>query len=243
MSGFAGSIIDLVKKERGYDLIYPPGIRLELGDVLEKSAGIWVPVGNLAKDLGIPVNAKDDPTLSDWEPVSQGGYDIQVKLAGKPAAGFTYLADAEAGVKLTLKGENAFVLSLSGIRLSRIESIDGFWNEVKERRGFWTWDLSRRIVTRVFRCESATFLANGTSEAAFELSAQADLQAGAVSLASLSAGFALRSTMASADRFVARGDTTPLFGVHRVKTFGGFGPASAPTGRLDETELQDADEV
>ncbi|GAA2166024.1 hypothetical protein [Pedococcus bigeumensis] len=242
MSGLAERITAQVRKDLSHHMVYPPGVPLALGDIVEKSGGIWVPIGNIAKDLGITLETTEDESAGDWESTSERGYDIQVKLAGQPAPAFKFLADAEAGIKLTLKGENAFVLSMSKVRINRIASVDAFWNEVKGKRGFWNWDLSRRIVTRVVTSEATTFLASATADTAFEMSAKADVRAGVVSVADLSTELTLRSTMSARDRFVTDQAATPLFGAHRVKLLShDLGMASTESERLDETGLTDAD--
>jgi hypothetical protein len=241
MAGLAETITSKVRKDLSYHMVYPPGVPLALGDIVEKSAGIWVPIGNIAKDLGIEASkSNQDQSPGDWESTSANGYEIQVKLAGQPAPAFKYLTDAEAGVKLTLKGENAFVLSMTRIRVHRLDSVDAFWNEVKAKRGFWRWDLSRRIVTTVVTSESTTFLASVTADAEFEMSAAADVRAGAINVAQLSTSLTLRSTMAARDRFVSDGSATPLFGAHRVKLLSrDLGLAAKQSGRLDDTGLDD----
>jgi len=237
--GFAASISKQVHKDTSHHLVYPPGVPLALGDIVEQHDGIWVPVGNLANDLGIALESTNDPTPADWQPTSARGYSLEVKAAGAPAAAFKYVTDAEAGVKLTLSGDRSFVFSLKDARFERIESIDNFWKEVRSKRSFWTWELRRRIVTRLVRAASGTFLASGTSEATFELSAKADLKAGVVDIADLSAGFTLKSTMSAKDRFVSAGGITPLFGAHRVKFLGGLGPAEVGAATLDQSALEE----
>ena len=239
MAGMAERVTDKVRKDLSHHMIYPPGVPLALGDIVEKSAGIWVPIGNLAEDLGIELDIKQDESPGDWEATSEGGYEFEVKVAGQPAPAFKYLVDAEAGVKLTLRGENAFVLSMTRVRVQRINSVDAFWQEVRSKRGFWTWDLSRRIVTRVVSSQSTTFLASVAADAAFEMSASANLSPGAISIAELSTSLTLRSTMAARDRFVTDQTATPLFGAHRVKLLGGLGTAATELGRLEDTGLED----
>jgi hypothetical protein len=241
MGGFAENISKHVRKDTSHHLIYPPGTPLRLGDIVQRSAGIWVAVGNIADDLDITVDVLQDEDPSNWESSSSRGVDLEVKLAGEPGPTFKFLTAAEAGVKVTLKGEDAYAFSMANVRIERIKSIDVFWKQVKQKRGFWTWDLSRRIVTRLVRAETATFLASGKQENSFELEASADVSVAPVSVANLAAGFTLRSSMTGRDSFASKSNSTPLFGAHKVGFFGDLGVA-ALDATLDDTTLEADDD-
>jgi hypothetical protein len=245
MGGFAENISKNVRKDLSHHLIYPPGTPLRFGDIVERSAGVWVPVGNLADQLGLDVEVTEDTKPSNWFPYASREAVIEPKIAGQTGPTFRFLTQAEAGVKVTLKGENAFALSMTGVRIERIKDIDVFWKQVREKRGFWTWDLRRRIVTKLVRTETATFLASGRQEMSFELEASAGVNVGATQVADLAAGFTLRSTMSGRDNFVSESESTPLFGAHKVGFFGDLGIAEwedDPDATLSDSTLNLSDE-
>ncbi len=243
--GFAKNITKQVRKDTGKHLIYPPGVPLQLGDVVMKDDGIWIPIANLYDDIGFEPDISADTQPDDnWSPTSQHGFGMKIKLAGEPGSGFKHLIDAEAGVRIDLSGESAFALAMSGVRFDRIASVPVFWDTVKAARSYWNWDFSHRIVTQVVRADSATFLASAGRDSSFELVAEAGVDVSGVQLGDLSANFSFKSNMSAKDRFVSKQGATPLFAAFKRKRLGGgVGPASVDElgATLPEIEIEEDD--
>ena len=161
------------------------------------------------------------------------------KLSGETNSAFKFLTDAEAGVKISFKGEATYALGMKGVRFPRIRDIDAFWEAVKEQVPFWTWDLRRRIVTHVVIADSGTWLASASGGTSFELVAEGGIPAGGITnIADVAANFRLKSVMSAKDKFVAQSGVTPLFRAYKVKLLGGWGPAAfeAEQPKIGEVE-------
>jgi hypothetical protein len=225
--GFAGDITNQVRTDTSFHFVYPPGVGVRLGDIVVRDSGIWVPVGNVTADLGVTFNTVTDSIPGSWNPTSERGVDYDTKLSGQPSGVFKFLTDAEAGVKISMNADNSFVLSMADVSFERIESVSNLWKDFKAKQSRWTWDLKKRIVTRVVHCGLCTFLASAKGGTSFELAASANVKLQSFSLADLAAGFTLKSSMSARDQFTSKGPLTPLFSVYKLKLIGGLGPAEA----------------
>jgi len=232
--GLAKEISEQVRRDTSHYLNYPPGQALNLGDVVVRDGGTWTVIFNLADRAGIAIKpVVSVVTDAVYSPTSSRGYDVSVKAKGKLDAAFPNIPKASAGAKITLRGEYAFALSMSGPSFERIDDVERFWDEVRAKDviNSWTWPLERRIVTSIVKCENVLFVSSASGESSFELEADAEVALGPAvpDLADLSAGLTLKSTMEGSDLFAGRG-ATPLFKAYRLKLLGGVGPAS-----FDET--------
>lgn len=237
MSGRAKDLVKSVKKQTGaYWLNYPPGRKIELGDIVVREGGVWRVIGNV-KDRGVEftVNVDDSQAAFPWVTQSESGVKIEFATEVQPGQ-FKYVVPGEIGAKVSLEGGSKYLLSMKGARVHRINSIeDTFWKSIKSKYSVWSWDLRHRIVTEIVVADSATFLGSGSAKAEYELQGDAKLKAPGAPLAvgSLSADFGLVSTAESAETFASLPGKTPLIGLHKVGLFGGF------TGAAEEASIED----
>ncbi|WP_244930352.1 hypothetical protein [Nocardioides sp. W7] len=236
--GFAADITRQVRAQYSMHFSYPPGQPLQLGDIVVPDAGTWTVVGNLAKRAGVSIDVVEDPTPADWSPSATSGCNIETKAAATLDPKFKFVAEAKAGVKITLNDKNAFALAMKGARFRRIADVDEFWDHVRGEVNKWTWDLRRRIVTSVTDVESMTFLASAEGGSSFELEAAGSPNVSGLQLGDISAGFTLKSTMSANDVFSSLA-ATPLFRAHKVKLLGPLGTASVASGDVAWEEQGD----
>jgi hypothetical protein len=240
MSGDIGSyekqIWDL---KGGFHLNYPPGQRLKLGDIMVRQKGIWLPIGNVGEQLGFTFDKVDEPDSDPWVISSEEGVKVDGEAKAETADALQYLADASAGAVVRFTGADRFLLSMTGVRVTRVSDIDAFWNEIKKRRNLWLWDRKRRIVTTLVEAGSATFLANGEGNKTFVLKAEGSVNTGPVPLADLGAGFSLVSSISTSESFVGRKGVQPLFRLHRVKLLTGPGEAALGDEMVERLALEE----
>jgi hypothetical protein len=225
MAGKARDYVQQVKTQTGYWLNYPPAQPLRLGDIVTKERGVWIPIGNTA-DRGVTPEAEIDESRAGapWVSASDSGVRIDTSLAAEPGV-FKYVQPGQLGVKVSLGRGNKYILSLKGARFHRVRSIDKYWDAVRAKYSRWTWDLRRRIVTSLCTAESGTFLGSGSSEASYELQAEAGVNIQGLDLGKLSANFKLVSTYSSAETFVGSADVSPVFRLHKVTLLGNLDTA------------------
>lgn len=246
MAGKARDFVKQVHDQHGYWLNYPPGQGIKLGDIVERQAGVWIPIGNVA-DRGVDFDTTVDGAESTESWTSQSESDVEVKssLDLEPGA-LKYLADGELGARVSFKSGNKYLLSLNDVKFDRVKSIEEFWDAVKRKYSTWTWNLGHRVVTSVARAKSGSFLGSGDSAATYELKAEAGVKIQTVNVADLAVGFKLVSTSSSSSTFVGLGNLTPLFRLHRVTLLlGDLTPATVEMGEDDphvaSTELTEDD--
>jgi hypothetical protein len=253
MAGKARDFVKQVHDQEGYWLNYPPGQAIKLGDIVERQAGVWIPIGNVG-DRGVEfaTTGEGSEKTPSWTSQSKKGVEVKSSLDLEPGA-LKFLADGELGARVSFEGGSKYLLSLSDVTFDRVKSIEDFWNAVKQKYSTWTWDLGHRVVTSVARAESGSFLGSGDSSATYELKAKAKVKVETVNVADLAVGFKLVSTSSSSSQFVGLGNLTPLFRLHRVTLIlGNLTPAAvemgddhprvASTGLIEDDTDPDSDE-
>ncbi len=249
MAGRARDYVKKVHDQTGYWLNYPPAQKLQLGHIVIREGGVWIPIGSVA-DRGVTIESDaEDQTPEDlkpgipWVSQSETGVKIETTLDADPGV-FKYIQPGKVGAKISIEHGNKYLLSLKGARFERVKSIDAFWKDVRSKYSFWTWDLRRKIVTSLCTAESGTFLGSGSSAATYELQADAGFNLPSVDLGTISAGFTLASTSNSSETFAGFTNVTPLFRLHKVGIFGDLDtaaledPQNPPT---EQTELSEDD--
>lgn len=197
---------------------WPPGVRVELGDVgtIDRD-NMFVRVTSLAS-LGVPFGSESASEGSEtYQYASSGAVEIGLKLAGKPSPLVPNVPISKAGLGVSFTRDNATVFRAEGAQHSRIDDQVALRDEVVSLVRGGRWDRDWSIVTHVVHATSTTALVGRSSGSGIEFELEAAIQGGGIELLSASAGV---RTVASRNMelvMVGTGGATPLFRAVRVK--------------------------
>jgi hypothetical protein len=207
-----------LKRELRYLASWPPGVRVELGDIgTIDGDNVFMRVASL-RGLGISFKkAAASEGAQTFDYASSGAVEIEFKLAGQTSQLTPNVPSANAGLGIRFTREHATVFRADGAEHSRIDDLLTLRREVVSQIQAGRWDRDWSIVTHVVHAASTTALVARSAGSGIEFELSANVQGGGLELLSADAGL---RTVASRDMqltMVGTGGATPLFQAVRVK--------------------------
>ncbi|MFF7309172.1 hypothetical protein [Streptomyces sp. NPDC008137] len=204
---------------KGWWVAWPLSRRVEVGDVLENADGSVRAAGTL-ENRGIPVTMRHGTPHNDYAYDTQGSASVVFKTAGVAADGFTALAAADFGAKVSFEKGNAALIVYRGLTETGVDDVRDLAAALV-RRVWRDWDENLLAVTDVVSAASGTVLTAAESGAVAELR----LQAGAGQAQTVLTDLAGRAAVAGRHRLGLEwtgAESTPFFRVVRLRK-GWFG--------------------
>jgi hypothetical protein len=205
------------RKLANYWAAWLPATRFAIGDIGTLNGCLFEKVGTLDQ-LNLKHYAETDNDPSPLDLSSESGVDISFKAAGETNPLFTHVGAAEAGLRIELESQGAFILhapetfgSEIGDRLNlRRQIIDAF------SRGAWEKDWL--VITRLVRATSASVVISRSSKASVEFTIRANLAGVVAPLGAAHAGISVRYQKGDTVSMIGGRNVTPLFQLSRLKT-------------------------
>jgi hypothetical protein len=182
-----------VRKETKLFPIYPPNMRVQLGDYGRVVDGRFIPEGNL-RSMPQPIlfDSVTSPGLMNFEHKSKKVRRVAVGVSASVNAG---VADVKARLELDFGEEFSVYVAVAGCRHERIKDITTLGNELINRFGADKWNDDYKVVTSLIESANTTVIIARQESSKVVLEAEGDVPYINVADASLS----LRITFDSAD--------------------------------------------
>ena len=210
--------------------VWPVGIPLQLGDVIQKVRGVYRRISHISEiDNSITFSERVDST-SDGEVFNDnGGVIISTKLKGDAAIPNTSIGINDVGALVEFESKNSVYLKANKIRYVSIEDQIRLGNQVVELYTNGGWEKDWFVVTELAKAESGTIILSSSTNARIEIKAKAEGTINEVDLANaeleLSAGF----NRGIGAQTIAKMGLTPLFRISGLKLPWFADPAFEPT--------------
>lgn len=197
---------------------WPPGVRIELGDIGQiDNENIFGRVTSLA-NLGInPVEMEASGGTETFQYASAGAVQISFKASGQESAALPNVPAGKAGLGISFSRESATAFRADGVEHRRFADQVALRQEVASLIRAGRWDRSWTIVTHVARARSTTALVARSKGAGVEFALSADVGAGGLELLSADVGLQTVSSREMQVTIVGAGGMTPLFLGLRVR--------------------------
>lgn len=245
--GAADAYVNSIWDQKRWIAATPPGNGVQLGDIVAFRHGVAFHVSTLSSKR-IDFKPGKGETQGLWNCQSKSGVSVAAKLKGEVPKGVKLgvLGIDDVGAVVKTRSEDAFLMSLSGVRFDKIEDVSVLGGPIRKLFLRNQWDTGWLIVTEVVHAGSGTFLSTHSGGGRFELKAAAKISvAPKIDIADLSAGFKLVSSAESSEVFASKKNISPLFRCHRWKIIGGVDPtrpgrflASEEEHELEEFDLE-----
>jgi len=197
---------------------WPPGEMLSLGDygiLIEKR---FDRRGNIYSDFGIPKREKKYPSIANYKFSSLG----RVQTSFKPSAQANLQGIVNiihASLDINFSDSNAVFFNSANCSQSSIDSIESILaQEIIKLYKKGKWNPNFVIVSKLINADSTTAVISGSSSASISLEA-ASPQVPFINLADASIGLNSKSEKDIGFSIVSQGGLTPLFGLHKLKTY------------------------
>lgn len=224
-----------------------PTSRIRLGDLGLIQNRVFDPQTSLTA-LGVPFEVTDGSDSLNLQYATRNGVETTFQASASNQL-IPQVPQGKAGVEVAFTTSNGLVFVVKDGRETRIADLDGINRELLKliERG----DVAREyaLVTHVVEATAVTVLISSSSDAKLVVSADVDLNAGLLDLASVGVGLSRVSSKDMQTELVAAQGATPLFKLAGYKKGGWFWGSSkvAPLGfdadgdpgQLDELEPAD----
>lgn len=220
--------VDIVRKETKMFPVYPPNLRVRIGDFGVVDSGTFIVRGNISRlKTPISVAATTGPVGMHREFKSERTRKISIAAGANTSAGG--LA-AKARMELEFGSENSVYFNVAGCRHKRIANLGGLANEIVRRtRAGERWD-NFRIVTALIESQNTTIVLGRESNSKVVLEAEGDVPT--VNVADASLGLRMTYDSSASENWVTVKTTeanplTPFCWFHQIDR--GFLNLGSPT--------------
>lgn len=238
MSSAARQYTADLRRELSFLASWPPGARLQLGDVgTTDGDNVFMRLSSL-QALGVPFKEMlASEGRENYQYASKGGVDFGVKLAGEPSSLLPNVPLHKAGLGIRFKRKHAVVFRADGARHSRIEDLLLLRNEVLSLIQAGQWNRDWSIVTHLVSADATTVLVGSSASSGIEFELDGAVQAGGLELLSATGSLHTVASREMELAMVGTGGATPLFRGMRVKRrFFLFGPEELRAAYSDDLE-------
>lgn len=197
-------------KKRGYRATWEPNKPIELGDIGTIENGVFIVFSTLQNE-GINMSIRTDTTSSEWKFTTENAVSSHIKLSGQAPIAGSLLSNADAGVSLVFKSENAFVFEAIGAKTHIITNVfeieKAFINKAKDDSRWKDF----AVIVELIEADSATIIMSAGNSNIIDLKAKADAQLVNVNLANVDLGLGIISEKVSSENIVAKNGIKPLY--------------------------------
>lgn len=204
----------------GYWATWLPGNPLELGQCGPIRHRVFDPQDSLA-NFKIEFETEKGGEPSNIQYVSEGGVSYTVQAAADNQR-IPEIPQGKAGIKLRFSRDNAIVFVATQARHHRIAGTNRLAKTIYDRISVGEFPPQYAVVTEVVVADSGTIVISSGSGAELAMSAEADLTAGLLDLASGGLGFSRVSSQDLRTEIIAKESLTPLFKLVGLKRNGRF---------------------
>jgi hypothetical protein len=211
----------------GWWVNWPLSRHVRVGDVLDTTGGTIRTAGDLA-GRGITATAAPVASPADFlydsegaAHDSEGAAQVDFKLSGAAAQGFSALTQADAGALVTFGRTSAVLAIFTGLTQAGLSDTRSVAQDLVRRYWSDNWADELVVVNDVITANAGTLLAAAGTDASAEL-ASAELRAtvglgsGVLTLADLAGGVAIARATRVGMQWVGA-DVTPFYQVFRLK--------------------------
>ncbi|SPM41937.1 hypothetical protein MNAB215_4154 [Mycobacterium numidiamassiliense] len=207
-----------IKRElKNYWAAWLPSTRWSVGDVGTLNGYVFEKVGTLT-ELGMKYYAESDDNASPLDISSGSNVALSFKSSGETNAAFSYVAEADAGLKIDFGSKGAFVIQAPETFESALADRPNLQFQIRRAYAERRWEKDWLVVTRLIKAPSATVLISKSVDASLELSAKANLSGVVAALGSAKAGLAVKYQKGDTISIIGGQNITPLFQLSRLKT-------------------------
>lgn len=147
-----------------------------LGDYGLWRGGVFSPLGNVADDFGVTVDAEDgEPVSLDFESKGVVVVDDEVSASGSTKG--ANVVDGEVGLVIRASQSQSFVIkapSLTSRRMTNVAKVADQIDRLRDADKGPPWSWRYKIVTEIFTGDNVTILATIESDTTIRLSGKAD---------------------------------------------------------------------
>lgn len=202
----------------GYRATWLPAERLEVGMIGRLNAdGSLQPTSSLSS-RGIAAQTAPGPGTADYSYTSKTGITISFKTSGQAPAVGSVLGQADAGCTVAFSKDSGIVFAAKSCVITSITDLYQVGQAAIDAYVGGTWQNDEVLVTDVVTAETASILVSQTRGAKIELKASGTIEgAGALSLASVDAGFQAAFDSGLAFTALASPNLTVLYKVAGIR--------------------------
>jgi len=193
---------------------WPPGEPIELGDFGMMDGNIFIPEGNISKDLNIQFETRNDKTEDVYEFKSDNS--IEIKFIPKGSFIAPQIPSIKASMEIKFSHPRSVYFVASGITHHSIfpsneigAIILGMFKEQK-------WPKNRLVITKLVQAATSTIIISGKSGAIVGLEAESDAIPN-IDLADASIKLGLTIDNGTEFKIISADGLYPLFGLSGIK--------------------------
>ncbi len=233
-----------IAKQTGYRATWEPNRPLFVGAIGKLERGVFTIFTNLEKE-GIIPEVVEDETEGFWDYTSYDSVSINFKLAGQAPLAGSALTEADAGVTIDFKNNEAVVFQADKTLTHQIINMAEIEKAIIEKYRKKEWPKDWLIVVQLIEAESATIIISNSTSNQIDLKAEANVGTSHLKLTDASLGLHLVREQGSSFKILAKNGITPLYRVMGIRhpLFGKPGLSTKSlTEETDEVlEVQDFD--
>jgi hypothetical protein len=252
----AEEYVKTLRAETKMFAVYPPVVRVQLGDIGRVVSGRFIPEGNLRRlDPPILFDTIASPGVMNAEHKSKKVRRVAIGAGATVEAG---VVTAKARLQLDFGDELSIYVAVAGCTHSRINDILGVGAQIVQRSRAGTWNDNLKVVTSIIESSNTTVIIGRQEGSKVVLEAEGDVPYVNIADASLSLRMTFDSSSSQSwvtvkDRSGAK--LTPFCSLHEIDrdlfgyrpTFDSFeaaekqaaGALPEPTFRLYDDSVMD----